>query len=523
MELFDVFIKIAINAEEINRKLNQIARDLERFVDTCEEVAEKCNRAFGSMYDSFMKWATRLGAVNTYIKFFENMGNAWESLMTKGGKLNTAFQYIGGCITTAVDGLKSFGEKAVKVGDDIYSWLIPKLKAAGTVIASYSQKLWLMLGPKGLIIAAVAAIVGAVVGWVKNCEDAQEKLAAIWAKIQDAIEPVINFIKNLVSTVFGWIQIFLYNHGATIQNAISTVWNTISGIFQGVFSFIQNALGIFINIFQGNWQGAWNYVLNIGQNFMYSISDILGGIVNIGRNLIYGLWNGINAMKQWITNKITGFFNNSVLGSVARFLGINSPSRVFADKIGKGIVQGVAEGIDKEACTAEEAAIAMARSALEPQVEMFELTFLEISEIVVRTLEAMNRKVLQIIRNMTATMDAILQSDGFRIGRSFFRALGDGLIAEESALLSRAWWVADEIRRAFASWGHGGDIHPSHAAVNAANSWAANHPDLVAQMAENAPMAEQSATIVQNFYGVREERTAYQAYRAAQRVAWGIR
>ena len=312
---------------------------------------------------------------------------------------------------------------------------------------------------------------------------------------------------------------FIDDHGEAIMMTFRVMWDTVKGIFDTVVGAIQAALRIFTAIFQGDWQAAWDEVLKIGERFMGTIENVLSGIVNIGRNLIYGLWNGINAMRDWITNKITGFFNNGVLGAVTRFLGINSPSRVFADKVGKSIVQGVAEGIDKEAKTAEEAAIAMAEAMVNPQIEIYELGFLEIAEIVIKTLEEMARKAIQVIRAMTARMDAILNSDGFRIGQNFFRALGNGLIAEEAALLSRANWVADAIRRAFASeFGV-----PSQAAVRAAESWAANHPQYAMMaMLESAVPAVQSVTVNQNFYGVREEKTAYQAYRAAQRVAWGV-
>jgi len=552
MELFEVFIKIAINAEEINRKLNEMARNLEKFVDACDEMAEKCNNAFGSMYDSFMKWATRLGAVNTYIKFFENMGSAIESLTTKGGKLNTALQSLGGYVTTAYNGLTKFGESAKETGLEIYSYLNTKLTEAITWLTKFGEKvvesgaklgkylgdklvlvgkkiaafgvkvkasagkLLLLLGPKGLIIAAIAAVVIAVIGWIKNSEEAQERLREIWEKVKEAIEPVINFIRNLIDTVFTWIGDFIKERCEYMYAVFRGVLDLIKGRFEFIIENIKSVFRIFSAIFRGDWQEAWDEVLAIGNRIMQRIEDVFEGIKDIGKNLIRGLWNGIQSMGYWISSKITGFFSNGVLGSVTRFLGINSPSKLFADKVGKSIVKGVAEGIEEEAYTAEEAAIAMAKDMLDPQAEMFELSFMEISEIVVRALEQMSRKAIQIIRTMTATMDAILNHDGFRIGRNFFRALGDGLIAEEAALLSRASWVADAIRREFGSL----DGNPGLAAVNAAQSWANHHPQFM-DMA-SMPMAAQNVNVTQNFYGVREKETAYQAYRAAQRVAWGV-
>jgi len=159
---------------------------------------------------------------------------------------------------------------------------------------------------------------------------------------------------------------------------------------------------------------------------------------------------------------------------------------------------------------------------LESKVEMFKTSFAEITQLVLAALENLSRKAMAIIRSLTADMHTRLTQDGRRMGQAFFRALGDGLIAEEAALLSRANWVADAIRRAFGSYP---PRSPAWAAVNAANSWASNHPQYQEQpfsMGVSPAMAATTITTNQYFYGVREERTAYQAYKAAQRVAWGV-
>ena len=559
MELFEVFIKIAINAEEISRKLDKIMRALKKFADTCKEVADQCSSMFERMRDGFMEFATTLGAINTYIKFGEYLHKGFTKLKENAESIATTFQNFGTSIGTAVTYLKDLGKRAVETGVNIYNYLSGKLKDAvnwltklgtsaidtgkkfitylgdkltligkkivafGVKVKALAGKLLLLLGPKGLIVAAIAAVVAAVAVWLKNNEEAREKLAKVWGKITAFIGNAVQFIRDIIDRVLTWVRDFIDNHGAAILNIFTTVWNAISGVFQSITNGIQTALQTFIALFTSGWQGAWNTVQNIGQNFMNTISNILGGIVNIGRNLIYGLWNGIQSMKQWITNKITGFFNSGILGAVTNFLGINSPSTVFADKIGKGIVKGVAKGIDEEAYLAKDSAIQMAQEMLEPQVKMFELSFLEIAAIVIRTLDDMSRKAIQIMRAMTAAIDAILVSDGFRIGRNFFRALGDGLIAEEAALLSRANWVADAIRAAFDNpLGN-----PGRAAVSAAQSWGANHPYLATDRFAEMAMAKPVTPVIhntfnQNFYGVREKQTAYQAYRATQRAMWGV-
>lgn len=78
------------------------------------------------------------------------------------------------------------------------------------------------------------------------------------------------------------------------------------------------------------------------------LMDGLGSIANVGVNLVKGLWEGIKSTTQWLWDKLTGWIGDA-LGWIADLLGIKSPSRVMADMIGKPMVQGLAEGITKNA------------------------------------------------------------------------------------------------------------------------------------------------------------------------------
>ena len=91
--------------------------------------------------------------------------------------------------------------------------------------------------------------------------------------------------------------------------------------------------------------------------FVKAVPQIVEGIVNafkslgskivaIGEDLLRGVWEGIQNMAQWLRDKVTGFFSGIVDG-VKGLLGINSPSKVFAD-MGKNMALGLGEGWDKE-------------------------------------------------------------------------------------------------------------------------------------------------------------------------------
>lgn len=71
-------------------------------------------------------------------------------------------------------------------------------------------------------------------------------------------------------------------------------------------------------------------------------------IVSVGADIVTGLWNGIGDKLSWLKDKLSGFCKNA-LGAIKSFFGIESPSKVFRDEVGKWIPEGMAVGIDANA------------------------------------------------------------------------------------------------------------------------------------------------------------------------------
>lgn len=70
--------------------------------------------------------------------------------------------------------------------------------------------------------------------------------------------------------------------------------------------------------------------------------------VSIGTNVVSGLWEGIKSKSSWLKNQIKDWCS-SIVETAKDFFHINSPSKVFRDKIGQAIPEGLALGIDKGA------------------------------------------------------------------------------------------------------------------------------------------------------------------------------
>ena len=82
------------------------------------------------------------------------------------------------------------------------------------------------------------------------------------------------------------------------------------------------------------------------------IASIVGGLMqgvgdlfNVGVELIKGLWEGIKSMGDWLWDKVKDF-GEKITGFFKKIFRIKSPSKVFADTIGKNLALGIGEGFD---------------------------------------------------------------------------------------------------------------------------------------------------------------------------------
>ena len=77
------------------------------------------------------------------------------------------------------------------------------------------------------------------------------------------------------------------------------------------------------------------------------VSGLPSRMLEVGNNIVQGVWNGICNAAGWFKKQVKSFFSGIVDG-VKDALGIHSPSRVFADEVGKWIPPGIGEGVSDQ-------------------------------------------------------------------------------------------------------------------------------------------------------------------------------
>jgi len=258
----------------------------------------------------------------------------------------------------------------------------------GTLIAPFLTMAGIVLG----IITVIGLLVAAFVNLYQNNEDFRNKVQEIWASIQETFFNVLNYIKELVSTIMtevmtffgeilGKIKAFWDENGQAIMILVEMYMNYIKGIieiimivittvFKGAWEVIKIAtrntweliklivrtgidvvLGIIqtvMKLLQGDWKGAWDTIIQILKNIWGNIQKYLEGIdlFGTGKQIIQGLIDGIGSMARHIRDKVTSI-GQSIKDGFTSFFDIHSPSRLMRDDIGKNIGLGLKEGLEE--------------------------------------------------------------------------------------------------------------------------------------------------------------------------------
>jgi tape measure domain-containing protein len=100
----------------------------------------------------------------------------------------------------------------------------------------------------------------------------------------------------------------------------------------------------------------------IGELASELLAKAPGMLKDVGKAVVEGIWEGIKSLGGWLKDKVSGFFGG-IVDWGKKALGINSPSRVIRDQVGRWIPAGLVDGINGEKNAVIKAAEQMAQWA----------------------------------------------------------------------------------------------------------------------------------------------------------------
>lgn len=156
----------------------------------------------------------------------------------------------------------------------------------------------------------------------------------IWTYITDIIGKVAEFALNLISKG--------YEAGS---NFVSSIISFVTGLPGQIWSVLSNAIGKVAEFVVKMGSKGIEAAKSLWNGIVDTLVGLPGKMADIGKYIVEGIWNGIKNAKDWLLGKI-GDFAKGVIDGFKGALGINSPSRVMRDAIGKFLPPGIAVGFE---------------------------------------------------------------------------------------------------------------------------------------------------------------------------------
>lgn len=203
----------------------------------------------------------------------------------------------------------------------------------------------------GLIGEVFAEIVTDLVEWgqqmLSNASMAMSNmLSQVNSIIQELPGKIWTHLVNAVNKVIAWGQQMVSNASTAASNMLSKVSSTLQQLPGRVWDYLSQAAQKVVTWGAQLAQKGAAAATQLFNSIVSGLSSLPSKMAEIGSNIVSGIWNGISSGWNWLTNKVSNLAS-SLLDAAKDALGINSPSKEFADEVGRWIMPGVGKGLDK--------------------------------------------------------------------------------------------------------------------------------------------------------------------------------
>ena len=244
------------------------------------------------------------------------------------------------------------GEVFAEIVTDLVEWGQQMLSNASTAMSNMlSQVNSIIQELPGKIWTHLVNAVNKVIAWgqqmLSNASTAMSNmLSQVSSIIQELPGKIWTHLVNAVNKVVAWGQQMVSNASTAASNMLSKVSSTLQQLPGKVWDYLSQAAQKVVTWGTQLAQKGAAAATQLFNSIVNGLSSLPSKIAEIGSNIVSGIWNGISSGWNWLTNKVSNLAN-SLLDAAKDALGINSPSKEFADEVGRWIMPGVGKGLDK--------------------------------------------------------------------------------------------------------------------------------------------------------------------------------
>ena len=257
---------------------------------------------------------------------------------------------------TVKEKASELGAKISEIWTGIKEWTSETWNTIWTTISEAVMNVWNSItewfgGLPAWFSETWNSIVESVTIWASN----------MWTKAKETganfINGIVTWFKQLPGRIQTWLSNTISRVTTWVSNMTSRAREAGSRFITNVINYIQRLPGRIQTWLTNTISRLTTWVSNMGSKGREAGTDLLNKTVNAvkrlpgrmaaaGGEVVRGFWRGITGLGGWIRRKVSSFFGGIVDGVKSK-LKIFSPSRVFRDEVGKMIVQGFGQGIER--------------------------------------------------------------------------------------------------------------------------------------------------------------------------------
>ena len=351
--LADALNWVGISEDEFNEKLAQCSTESERntlIMETLsgqyDEASEAFQRNNATLIEARENQAemdrtmAQLGGTIANVKnqLTNALGPALRGIVDSFNALLTgegSGESFGAALQQFITSIGELAPQVIQAGSQILGSIVqgilialPQLLVTGTQIILELANGILSAIPQ--LVAQLPAIITEFINYISSelPNILQQGVEVLNNFVDGLIGAIPDFVAQLPQVITAFVNFVVSNLPTILQSGVDILTNLVEGIISAIPQLVAALPQIIEAIVSG-------------------IGSLMGNILDVGRSIVEGIWQGITNAGSWLVGKITGWFDG-VVGSVKRFLGINSPSRVFADQVGANMALGVGEGFADE-------------------------------------------------------------------------------------------------------------------------------------------------------------------------------